>query len=870
LAFTTGIQAHLCLVNHGGIQAEIMYNLRDLRAFRRMGFSRFSGRWILASAIVGTAGALALFALWHFGTPAPGFPRHPLRIGFESNPPVQIRSDVGFSGLSVEIVNEAAKRAGIPLQWVETGTSSEEAFQKRLVDLWPLMVDLPDRRKYVHFARPWMQSSDVLVLRAGTTNPERDFRGRIAVFKMPLHTRLLHERFPEAQSVVVPEIHDVLKQVCTGAAAAGFFEARVAQTELRAKPAECSSAMLRVQIIPDLRFQAGLASTFEAASAADQIQRQIDGMFRDGTLAALIAKYSYFGLDDAWASYQQIQAEERWKWFTSVGFGLMLVVAITLWLANSLRHRKLTEATLRESKERFRNLADNAPVMIVASGPDGRATFFSKTWLDFTGRTMEQEVGYGWLDNVHPEDRDRTRAEYARSFAGRRNCKIEYRLRRADGKYRSIACSGVPCLEPDGAFGGYIASCLDLTDIKSAQEEASERQNLENLGMLAGGIAHDFNNLLGGTLAYSELAQMKLAEGTSPDDELRQIRAVAIRGSEIVRQLMIFAGNERGTLELVDVSSLVRDMLELLKVSISKHAVLQTSLGRGLPGVRGNAAEIRQVVMNLATNASEAIGDRDGVIRVVTESVTVSSDSNLAGSKNLPEGDYLRLEVSDTGCGMTPGMQRKAFEPFFTTKFDGRGLGLAVVQRIVGNLGGTIHVESSVGRGTSVQILLPCVAETARTNDSSDAVDTPSRESQSRMRSTILIVEDEPVLLNAVSKMLQRRGFSVIQASDGSSALELIRAHKDRIDAMLLDVTLPGATSREVFEEAERLRPDLVAILTSAYSQESATASFHGLTVDHFIRKPFQIDDLVRLLQETLSDAFLAGAKQAQKAQVAP
>jgi CheY-like chemotaxis protein len=202
---------------------------------------------------------------------------------------------------------------------------------------------------------------------------------------------------------------------------------------------------------------------------------------------------------------------------------------------------------------------------------------------------------------------------------------------------------------------------------------------------------------------------------------------------------------------------------------------------------------------------------------------------------------------------MTPGMQRKAFEPFFTTKFDGRGLGLAVVQRIVGNLGGIIHVESSVGRGTSVQIVLPCVAGTARANDGSDAVDTPSRELQPQMRSNILIVEDEPVLLNAVSKMLQRRGFSVIEASDGSSALELIRAHKDRIDAMLLDVTLPGATSREVFEEAERLRPNLVAILTSAYSQESAAGSFGGLTLDHFIRKPFQIDDLVNLLQETLS-----------------
>jgi nitrogen-specific signal transduction histidine kinase/ActR/RegA family two-component response regulator len=414
-------------------------------------------------------------------------------------------------------------------------------------------------------------------------------------------------------------------------------------------------------------------------------------------------------------------------------------------------------------------------------------------------------------------------------------------------------CHGVPHFEPDGVFTGYIASCLDLTDIKSAQEEARERKNLESLGMLAGGIAHDFNNLLGGTLAYSELAQVKLAEGTSPDDELRQIRDAAIRGSEIVRQLMIFAGNERGTLEPVDVSALVSEMLELLRVSVSKHAALKPNLANGLPAVRGNPAEIRQVVMNLVTNASEAIGDQDGVIRVLTERVTVEPGSKLEETENLPEGDYLRLEVSDTGCGMTQEMQRKAFDPFFTTKFAGRGLGLAVVQRIVSHLGGAIHVVSSVGRGTSVRILLPCVAERARANDSRDSASTRTRELQRERGCAILVVEDEPALLAAVSKMLQRRGFSVIQANDGTSALELIRGHKDRIDAMLLDVTLPGVSSREVFEEAERLRPDLVAILTSAYSQERVTASFGGLTVDYFIRKPFYIGDLVSLLQETLS-----------------
>jgi CheY-like chemotaxis protein len=298
---------------------------------------------------------------------------------------------------------------------------------------------------------------------------------------------------------------------------------------------------------------------------------------------------------------------------------------------------------------------------------------------------------------------------------------------------------------------------------------------------------------------------------------------------------------------------LVSEMLELLKVSISKHAVLKTSLGEDLPAVRGISAQIRQVVMNLVTNASEEIGDRDGVIQGITERVTLASGSNVLETKNLPESEYLKLEVSDTGCGMTAEVQAKIFDPFFSTKFAGRGMGLTVVPRIVCRLGGAIHVVSSVGRGTSVQIVLPCAAETARASDSRGAIHSGSRALQPQAGNTILVLDDEPALLNAVSKMLQHRGFAVIQASDGTSALELIRAHKDHIDAMLLDVILPGASSREVLEEGARLRPDLVPILTSAHSQENVTAFFPGLTVEHFIRKPFHLDDLVSLLQDILS-----------------
>ncbi len=810
---------------------------------------RHASWWAWTTGIVAACAIAGILALRYFSPAVPLDIGRPLRIGFEENPPVQIRTAEGYSGLSVETVREAARRAGIQLEWVETGKSSEESLRQARVDLWPLVVDLPERRQYMHFAHPWMHSSYVLLFREGTPIAEPGFHGQIAVFKIPLHSRLARARFPAAKVVDSPALHGVISQVCTGAAAAGFFEMRMAQSELRERPPECAGVVLRLHTIPDMRLQAGLASTFAAAAQADRIQREIANMFQDGSLAVLIAKYSYFGLDDTWASYEQIDANKRRQWLAWLAIALAFAAGVVLWQASSLRQRKRSESALRESEERFRSLANTVPVMIMAAGADGKTTFFNKTWLDFTGRSLQEELGWRWTERLHQDDRARATAEYSASLAAREDCRVEFRLRRADGEYRHMMFTGVPRIEPSGVFAGYIASCVDLTDMKSAQEEASERQNLESLGVLAGGIAHDFNNLLGGTLSYSELAQMKLDEGIAPDEELLKIREVAVRGCEIVRQLMIFAGKERGSVEELDVSSLVREMLKLLGVSVSKRAVLKTNLRKGLLAVRGNPAQIRQVVMNLVINASEAIGERDGVVRVETGCVQVRPGSSLPAAKGLAEGNYLLLEVSDNGSGMTQETQRKAFDPFFTTKFAGRGMGLAVVQQIVRGLGGGIHVVSSVGSGTSIKVLLPCTTESVSADRLIAAGEHPEAQTQSQPARTVLVVEDEEALLFAVSKLLQRRGFFVIQASTGSAALELIRNFENEVDAMLLDFTLPGVSSREVLQEARRRRPHVPVILTSAYSRESVAASLAGIEVENFIRKPFQIEELLSLLQ---------------------
>lgn len=373
--------------------------------------------------------------------------------------------------------------------------------------------------------------------------------------------------------------------------------------------------------------------------------------------------------------------------------------------------RKRIEAALRESEQRFRSIADSVPVMIWISGPDKLCTFFNKPWLTFTGRGMEQELGNGWAEGIHPSDLDRCLDIYTTSFDASRNFEMEYRLRRADGEYRWILSQGVPRFSPEGVFVGYIGSCIDITEIKRRALEQLAQQRIERLGTVARGVAHDVGNLLSGIIAHADLA-LEDVDDPSARESIETIKNIAKRGSELVRDLMLYAGEDKGNVESLDISLVVEEMLNLLRASVPKHTKLSAALDRHLPTFLANPSHIRQVVLNLVINASEAIEEQGGAIHVTTSRVTRDSESAPTLFTQLREGDYVRLEVSDTGRGMTNEVQAKIFDPFFTTKDPGRGLGLAVIQGIVQKYHGVIKVRSAPGRGTTFEVLFPCTQPT--------------------------------------------------------------------------------------------------------------------------------------------------------------
>jgi signal transduction histidine kinase len=244
--------------------------------------------------------------------------------------------------------------------------------------------------------------------------------------------------------------------------------------------------------------------------------------------------------------------------------------------------------------------------------------------------------------------------------------------------------------------------------LRRAQEEAIARQKLESMGVMARGIGHDFGNLLGSILASAELAATERDDGLPFEDELQRIKLAAIRGAELVHELMIYAGDENPAFEPVDIAALVNEMLHLLRAAVPKRLTLRIDHSKDLPALSASPSQLRQILMNLISNASDAIGNQLGEIHVSTQVVRLNDGS--AGAAKVPEGDYLCLQVSDTGIGMTREVQAKIFDPFFSTKDAGRGLGLAVVQGIIRNHGGAIKVTSEAGMGSTFEILFPCAS----------------------------------------------------------------------------------------------------------------------------------------------------------------
>jgi PAS domain S-box-containing protein len=416
-----------------------------------------------------------------------------------------------------------------------------------------------------------------------------------------------------------------------------------------------------------------------------------------------------------------------------------------------------------------------------------------------------------------------------------------------NGEERTIEAAWSPIKDRDSVEEGNVIVFRDVTEKRNLERQLQQAQKMESLGVLAGGIAHDFNNLLMAIQGHAELALEEIPPASPARGDLNEITTATQRAADLCRQMLAYAGKASFTLERVGLRDLVEEMMHLLKTSISKKATLVLNLERGLPPIKADPSQIRQIVMNLIINAAEAIGDRDGVVTVSVGAARRDKEflRNTELHDDLPPGLYVHLVVTDTGIGMDAGTRSRIFEPFFSTKFTGRGLGLAAVLGIVRAHKGALKVYSEPGKGTTFKVLFPALEETgvgSRVADSSSLT-------VWRGQGTILLVDDEESLLALGGRMLEYLGFTVLTAVDGLEAVDLYRERGKEIDLVLMDLTMPQMDGAKAFDELRRLDPEVRVVLASGYSKEDVASRFAGKHPDGILQKPYTLAKL----QESLS-----------------
>ena len=515
-------------------------------------------------------------------------------------------------------------------------------------------------------------------------------------------------------------------------------------------------------------------------------------------------------------------------------------------LVEEMEKRALVEETLRFTEYSVEHAAD----AIYWIGADGRITSVNNVACETLGYTREELVG-STVKLFSPGAKDIDWDKLWKQMVKLRNVTFETIHRRKDGAELPVEIK-----QSYLVFGETPYLCAFVRDISERKAVEKDRlllerkllesQKLESLGVLAGGIAHDFNNMLMTILGNTSLVLMDTAPGSPAYQHVRAVETAARRAADLTQQLLAYSGRGAVLQEALSLNDLTKEMAELLHISIGKSVNLCFEFDPDIPAIDVDATQIRQVVMNLIVNASEAIGAERGEIVLRTSQVHLTRQDldRLRVGQGLEVGDYVRLQVSDTGSGMEPATLERLFDPFFTTKFSGRGLGLAATLGIVKAHRGALDVWSEPGKGTTFDVYLPVQPATQGTREAPAAK--PRERAPERAQGLALVIDDEADVRTAMQNLLLRMGYQVEAFESGARVLQYLREHRgdSTPELALLDLTMPDWSGHETFRAMREVCPDLPVILMSGYAEEDATQQFDGVRPVGFLQKPFGIDQL--------------------------
>jgi PAS domain S-box-containing protein len=492
----------------------------------------------------------------------------------------------------------------------------------------------------------------------------------------------------------------------------------------------------------------------------------------------------------------------------------------------------------------FRELADNAPVMIWRSSTDKLCDWFNKPWLDFVGHPMDRELGNGWTENVHKDDFERCLNIYITAFDARQHFSMIYQLRRHDGVYRSILDNGAPFYR-NGTFAGYMGSCIDVTEQQALEAQLRHAQKMEAIGTLTGGVAHDFNNILqviGGNL---QMLVKDIAGNDLAETRLRNALAGVSRASRLASQLLAFGRRQSLKPKVTNLGRVIEGMDDMLRRSLGEAVELETITADGLWNTFADPTQIETAILNLAINARDAMQSHG---KLTIEAANASLDEYAATHNELMPGEYVMIAVSDTGAGIPRDIIANVFDPFFTTKPErgGTGLGLSMVHGFVKQSGGHIKISSQVGKGTTVRLYLP------RSPQSEDISTEAYTGPAAGGTETILVVEDDEDVRLIADDTLSDLGYRVLNAKDADDALAIIESGVS-IDILFTDVVMPGALrASDLARKARQRLPKIAVVFASGYTENTIWDRGElGDGID-LLQKPYSRDQVARKLRTAL------------------
>lgn len=493
-----------------------------------------------------------------------------------------------------------------------------------------------------------------------------------------------------------------------------------------------------------------------------------------------------------------------------------------------------------ESEGRYQRLVELAREGIWEINAAAETVFVNPAMAAMLEYTVEEMQGRHLFDFMDERGRKISERNLERRERGIEE-QHDFEFITRTGRRVITTMSTSPLYDADGNYSGALAGVMDVTERRRFEHEMLHTQKLESLGVLAGGIAHDFNNLLQTIMGNAELAREDLDEDASAQQSLQEIQQAARRAANLCREMLAYAGKGQVQLEDVDFASLVAEMGEILQISHSKKAEFTLVVEPDLPLITGDAAQLGQVVMNLITNASEALEDKEGQVRVTVQAQDL--DAVAAASRfplaTLEPGLHVLLTVSDNGCGMNSETLGRIFDPFYTTKFAGRGLGLAAVLGIIKSHGGAIAVKSAVGQGTTITVALPAHPEGVPAT-----VEDVAGEPGVSRSLTVLVAEDEQSVQRIVMRLMTRLGHTVHLAANGREALDIHRERGDQLDVVMLDLTMPVMDGKEAMKEIRQRDQQVPIIVCSGFPAEDIARGFGSDQPDVFLQKPFAIVQL--------------------------